>query len=353
MRFVSRSLSVVTLGLMFGVPTAGCASVNEGTGESSSELSAVLHEPQGAERKAIFEAFRAQLSIDLHGQQVIFNANDPVGRYKAHGDWAYFEGILEGPEGNTRPIDYQNSIFKDDAANGFLGGVQRNGHFAAKFQSLAHRENDGTWRLGKVKFGTSESPTYTVGPKFASWESWVSVPPPGFRDVFAAFPIDDLHEPQAEERSAILATLGAQLSQDLHGQVPAFNAAEPAGTFLSHDGWAFFSGIIEGPNGNAQPIDYRNSIYSQTSQGTAFKGVLKNNNFAATIRAILKKDADGTWHLSPTKTQDFSSPGYAVGATTWVGDPGSQFAWDILGNNGNGNGNGNGDGDGDGDGDGG
>jgi hypothetical protein len=342
---MSRSYLVVALGLVLGLPVAGCASVADDSESSTAELSTTVHEPQGEERKAILAAFRDKLSSDLHGQTVIFNATDPVGRFLAHGDWAYFEGILEGPDANRTPINYANSIYKDEAANGFLGGVQRNGNFAAKFQALAHKGAEGKWTLA-TEFG--DTPTYSVGPRWAAWHSWTSLPTPAQRDIFASFPVDDVHEPQGDERTAILAALTAQITSDVNGQTASFNHVDPAGTFLSHDGWAFFGGIIEGPNGNATPIDYRNSTFAQTAATTAFKGVLKNNNFAAVCRALLKKNPDGTWQLAATKNQDFSTPGYTVGTTNWVGDPTSDWAWDIFGASGNGNGDGDGDGDGDG-----
>src|SRR5262249_26455253 len=100
--------------------------------------------------------------------------------------------------------------------------------------------------------------------------------------------------------------------------------------FLAHDGWAYFKGIIVGPNDNAQPIDYRNSIYGHV-EGTAFKGVLHNNNFAATCRALFKKGKDGSWQIAKTDNANYPSSGYAVGSDDWVGDPGSDFAWDIFG----------------------
>src|SRR5262245_34574868 len=101
---MSRSYLVVAVSLLVGIPAAGCTAAGEDSASSASEISTVLHEPQGDERKAIFAAFRAQLTADLHGQQVFFNSTTPVGRYQAHGDWAYFEGILEGPNGNLEPI---------------------------------------------------------------------------------------------------------------------------------------------------------------------------------------------------------------------------------------------------------
>src|SRR5262245_24281550 len=106
--FSSRSLFVAFVGLVLSVPTAGCAASRDDVAESAAGLSSVVHQPQGDERKAIFAGLREQLTIDLHGQTVIFNSTDPVGRFLAHGEWAYFEGILEGPDGNTQPIDYRN-----------------------------------------------------------------------------------------------------------------------------------------------------------------------------------------------------------------------------------------------------
>lgn len=254
--------------------------------EASSELSQILHTPEGAERKAIFAGMRAQLSVDLNGQEVYLNATDPVGRFLAHGEWAYFEGILEGPNANTTPIDYANSKYAQEFSYGYLAGVQRNGHFAAKFQSLLQRSADGTW---KIAVGVYGEPTYSVGPNWDNWRDWAPVPPVGSRDVFVSYPSDDLHEPQGEERSAIVGALRARMTEDLHGQQATFNASDPPGTFLSHDGWAFFEGIIEGPNGNTTPIDYRNSVFAEASQTTAFQGVLRNNNFAAVCRASSRK----------------------------------------------------------------
>src|SRR5262249_25240383 len=115
MRFHSSCLLVATFALIVSAG-AGCSVVGEDVGESSAELSNVLHVPEGAERKANFLGMRAQLSIDLHGQEMFFNATDPVGRFYAHGDWAFFQGIIEGADGNRTPIDYANSTYADDVA---------------------------------------------------------------------------------------------------------------------------------------------------------------------------------------------------------------------------------------------
>src|SRR5262245_3228150 len=101
-----RSLLVLSLGLALGVIGTGCASATDDVEQGSSDLTQALHEPQGTERKAIFDGMRAELSADFHGQTLAFNATDPAGRFFAHGDWAYFEGIIEGPNSNTQPIDY-------------------------------------------------------------------------------------------------------------------------------------------------------------------------------------------------------------------------------------------------------
>ncbi len=341
MPFFSRSSLVVCAGLMLGIPAAGCSVASESSEDSSSAISTVVHEPQAAERQAVFAAFRAQLAIDLHHQTVAFNATNPVGRYQAHGDWAYFEGILEGPDGNHQPIDYANSTYSQEAHDHLLGGVQRNGAFAAKFQALAHRDANGVWSLAKNKVGTEEQPAYVVGSNYAAWEGWASIPTVEFRDIFAYYPHDDLHTPEGAEREAILAALGAQVTADVHGQAVSFVSTDPGGSFLAHDGWAHFQGIVVGPNDNAQSIDYRNSVYSAAGT-SAFKGELHNFNFAASCRALLKKNADGSWKIAVT-TGNAASPGYFVGASNWVGDPESTFAWDIFAG-------GEGDGDGDGDG---
>jgi hypothetical protein len=346
----SRSFFLVTLGLVAGL-TGGCATAADDSAQTASQLEAAVHVPADAERTAILSAFRAQVSTDLNGQVPEFNATDPVGRFEAHGDWAFFQGIIEGPNDNKTALDYKNSEYKDDFVGGFLAGVQRNGNFAAKFQALAHRAADGTWQLASFKNpgAAAARPTYALGVNYDVWRDWVSLPTPDLRDIFVAYPHDDLHAPQAEESTALTAALTAQVSQDLHGQTVAFNTTDPVGTFLVHDGWAYLSGIVVGPNDNAQALDYRNSIYSQA--GSAFQGVLHNNNFAASVHALFKQEADGTWHIHASTGKN-PSKGYAVGSSDWVGNPESQFAYDIFGNNGNGNGNGNGDGGGDGDGDG-
>jgi hypothetical protein len=252
----------------------------------------------------------------------------------AHGDWALFEGILEGPDNNTRPIDYSRSIYKEDKELGFLEGVERNGHFAARFAGLAQRGADGRWKINVRQFSEAV-PSYAVGASPDRSEEWAAIPPPAFRDVFAEFPADDLHEPEGAERQAILAALRERIAPDVNGQATFFNAADPPGTFLVHDGWAYFDGIVEGANGNAQPIDYRNSVYSG-QQGSGFRGVLRNNNFAATFRALVEKDATtGTWHVFRPASPDLGA-GYAVGKSVWVGDPTSRFAWDIVPVGGNG-----------------
>jgi hypothetical protein len=341
MRFVNSSFFVLALGLALGVPAAGCAASSENTEGSASELQTTVHAPQGDERKAIIAAYKKRLSTDFHGQQVFLLEKDPEGRFLAHGEWAYFEGVVEGPDDNRTAIDYANSEFAKSYTQGFLAGEKINGNFAVKFQSLAHREADGSWTLAPANNGRDVA--YAVGPNWEAWKSWVSLPVPELRDIFAAYPIDDVHEPKGADRDAILAALRAQVTTDVHGQAVDFNVVDPAGVFLQHDGWAYLSGIVVGPNDNATAVDYRNSIYNQA--GTGFQGVLHNNNFAAIVRALLKREADGTWHIQPSNKPDYSTPGYTVGKQVWVGDPSSDFAWDIFGKDG-GNGNGNGDGDG-------
>ena len=84
MRFLS--CSIVSLALVLGVAATGCASTAGEETEESTENLTTLHEPQGAERKAIHAAFRDQLSRDLNNQTIIFNSKDPPGRYLVHGD---------------------------------------------------------------------------------------------------------------------------------------------------------------------------------------------------------------------------------------------------------------------------
>lgn len=344
------SFLVLGLGLFLAVPVAGCSAASDDASSSESAITASLHEPQGAERKAIHEAFRAALKSDLHDQRVLFNTTNPAGRFLAHGDYAYLEGFLEGPDGNRTPIDYANTVFAQDFANGYLEGTTISGNFAAKFQGLVKKNGDGTWSVASVTYypGNEAHPTYAVGPAWESWKSWTSLPTPAERDIFVSAPSDDLHEPVGAERAAVIAELKGVITPKLNGQVPAFNATDPKGTFLSHDGWVFFAGIIEGPNGNTTPIDYRNSAYAQQATTTAFQGVLRNNHFAATFRALLQRQPDGSFKVAATTEQ----AGYVVGSNAWVGDTTSEWAWDIYGESGNGQGNGNGEGDGDGDGEG-
>ncbi len=329
---------------------AGCASPTDDTGASEAELSQTLHEPRGEERKAIYAAFREHLSADLEGQAVLFNSADPVGRFQAHGDWASFEGILEGADGNVKPINYQRSVYRDAAAGGYLDGVIRNGNFAAKFFALAHREANGTWKVAKDAYG---QPTYAVGPGYEAWSDWAALPPVAVRDVSREFPKDDLHEPVGDERTAILAGLRAVIGPDLNGQAFALNAKDPAGTFLAHDGSAYFDGIIEGPNGNTTAIDFSNSVYQPRAGVAGFEGVLRNGNFAAKCQALLKKQADGSWKVQVETGGDAPTNGYSVGTSYgYVGTPASRFAYDIVpggrGDGGEGGRGGEGDGDGEG-----
>src|SRR5436190_1975715 len=121
---VFRSSLVVIFGLAIGGPAAGCSSIGESTEEAAASITAGLHEPQGAERKAIVEAFQHKLSIDLYGQETFFNVGLPGGRFLVHGDWAYLEGLIEGPNGITKPIDYDHSVYADEFAAGYLDGVE-------------------------------------------------------------------------------------------------------------------------------------------------------------------------------------------------------------------------------------
>jgi hypothetical protein len=342
-----RSFLVLTFGLALAVPAMGC-SVGEGDSSTSASELNTLHEPQGEERKAIFAAFRTKLDKDFHGQRVFFNSTNPKGRFLAHGDYAYFEGVLEGPDGNRTPIDYANSEYAKDFKDDFLAGTKIEGNLAVKFSGVAKKNADGTWAIANRVINDFTDLAYNVGASWEPWRGWASLPPPAERDIFVAFPVDDVHEPVGAERDALLGVMKAKLTADMHGQVIAFNAEEPKGTFLSHDNWAFFSGVMEGPNGNRTPLDYQNSVYATQSTTTAFKGILRNGNFAASLRVLLHKEKDGNWLIVTAPTQ----PGYKVGADGWVGDPESDWAWDIFGESGNGNGNGNGNGEGDGDGDG-
>jgi hypothetical protein len=347
MNLHSRSFVVIAFGLTIGLTGAGCAATSEAADQASSNLdTAGVHAPSNDERVAILSAFRGALNADLHGQNPAFNATDPAGRFLAHGDWAYFEGILEGPNGNTTPLDYKNSAYKDDFTAGALAGVQRNGNFAAKFQSLAHRQADGTWQVASFN-APQPDPTYGVGVSYDLWKSWASLPAPAQRDIFVSYPHDDLHAPQGADRDSMLAALTAQVSQDLHGQTVAFNTSGADAVFLAHDGWAFLSGLVVGPNDNAEPLDYTNSKYSQAQASNSFKGVLHHGNFAATVSALFKQASDGTWQVSPTaanaQTGSPASAGYEVGAIGWIGDAG-EWSYDIFGKVGNGNGNGDGDG---------
>jgi hypothetical protein len=339
---MKRSFFLLSVSLAIVVPAAGCASSSDDDATAEASLTAGLHEPQGAERKAIFAAFRKELDVGFNGQAYFFNATNPVGRYLVHGDFAYFEGVLEGPDGNRTPIDYANTAFATDFKNGFLAGTVIQGNFAVKFSGVAKKKADGSWEVATGAFGNFSEPAYNVGAQFDAWRSWASIPPPGQRDIFVSFPIDDLHEPAGTERSAILATMRTQLTKDMNGQTVAFNATEPQGTFLSHDNWAFFGGILEGPDGNKQALNYQNSVYATQSTTSAFKGVLRNGNFAASLRVLLHKEADGSWRIAAST----DNPGYNVGTQGWVGDPASDWAWDIFGQSGNGNGDGDGDGDG-------
>jgi hypothetical protein len=62
---------------------------------------------------------------------------------------AFYEGILEGANGNQTPIDYRNTIWREKAEGpGFLG-VLRNGHFAAKMSALLQQQPDGSWKVSK------------------------------------------------------------------------------------------------------------------------------------------------------------------------------------------------------------
>lgn len=322
------------LGLLVACATGCSAGSEDDSASSEAAVSEGLHEPQGDERKAIFAAFREVLTPDLDGQAVVFNNTDPVGRYQAHGDWASYEGILEGADGNTKPINYSKSIYKDAAEGGWLDGVQRNGHFAAKFFGLAHKGADGKWHVVDVNGGKS----YAVGPGYDAWREWAALPPIGKRDVSREFPKDDLHEPQGDERKAILSALHAVIDPQLNGQTCVFNNVDPVGRFQAHDGWAYYDGIIEGPNGNLTPINYKGTIYHEKAGGPGFEGVLRNGNFAAKIHALLQQKADGSWKVSvqdiPTgETTSTHSLGFEVGTDrSYFGDV-SSFAYDIYGQN--------------------
>jgi hypothetical protein len=346
---LARPLFLAALVTSTGVFSVGCSASTDEGDESSAAVSTGVHEPQGDERKAIYDAFRPRLTKELNGQSPIFNSKDPAGRFQAHGDYAYFEGILEGPNGNVTPLNYKNSIYQEAFEGGWLDGVQRNGHFAAKFFGLAHREANGKW---KIVDGDTDNAAFAVGPGYDVWESWTSAPPPAQRDVFVAYPKDDLHEPQGEELKAILDVLKAQLGRDVNGQALFLNWTDPAGSFKVHDGYAYFNGIIEGPDGNKTPIDYSNSIYA-ASQSNGFDGLLRNGNFAAKCHALLVKQPNGSWKLAAASNDGVSTEGYLVGKNGWVGDPG-RFSYDVFppgDGNGDGDGDGNGNG-GDGDGDG-
>jgi hypothetical protein len=345
------------LGLLVACASGCSASSEDDASSSEAAVTEGLHEPQGDERKAIFAAFREVLDADLNGQSVAFNSTNPVGRYQAHGDWASYEGILEGPDGNATPINYSNSIYKDAAEGGYLDGVQRNGHFAAKFLGLAHRGADGAWHV--VDLPNEGGKSYAVGPGYDAWRNWASLPPVAKRDVSREFPKDDLHEPQGDERRAILGALHAAIDPQLNGQTCAFNNTSPLGKFLEHDGWAYYEGIIEGPNGNVTPINYTNTIYHEKAGQPGFEGVLRNGNFAAKVTALLQQQADGSWKVSaqeiPSKEGTTThSAGFSVGTdTTYFGET-SYFAYDIYGYGGRGEGGegegGRGEGEGDGEG---
>lgn len=342
---LSRSVAFVFLGLALAT-AAGCSSTTDDASSSEAAVSSAgLHEPQGDERKAIFAAFREVLTPDLHGQAVVFNNTNPAGRFQAHGDWASYEGVLEGPNATT--INYSNSIYRDAAEGGYLDGVRIQGRFAAKFFALAQKVN-GQWQVATLKSGQK---TYAVGPGYDAWASWASLPPIAQRDVSKEFPKDDLHEPQGAERSAIIQALHAVIDPQLGGQSCAFNSNEPGGRFRAHDGWAYYEGIIEGPNGNTTAIDYQNSAFRDRAGKSGFEGVLKGGNFAAKFSALLEQQPDGTWKVSKQNVEGAGADGYAVGIyAPYFGDTTtSLFASDIYGG-GCGNGNGNGDGDGDGDG---
>lgn len=341
--------AVLSLGLgLLMACVSGCSAGSEDDSASSeAAISEGLHEPQGDERKAIFAAFREVLTPDLNGQSVVFNNTDPVGRYQAHGDWASYEGILEGPNGNLQPINYSNSIYKDAAEGGYLDGVQRNGKFAAKFQGLAHRGADGKWHVVDVNGGKS----YAVGAGYEAWRDWASLPPIALRDVSKAFPKDDLHEPQGDERKAILAGLHAVIDPELNGQSCIFNSKDPPGVFLEHDGWAYYEGIIEGPNGNVTPINYQNTIYREKSGQPGFEGVLRNGNFAAKVHALLQQQPNGSWKVSAQDIQEGEgvtrhSSGYSVGTSNAYFGEVSSFAYDIYGQGRGGEGGEGGDGEG-------
>src|SRR6185295_17528198 len=122
---------------------------------------------------------------------------------------------------------------------------------------------------------------------------WAALPPIAKRDVSKEFPKDDLHEPQGDERKAILHALHAVIDPQLNGQSCVFNNTDPVGLFLEHDGWAFYQGIIEGPNGNITPINYKGTIYHEKAGAPGFEGVLRNGNFAAKVSALFKQQADG------------------------------------------------------------
>ena len=350
---------VLSIGFaLLAASAMGCASTSEDDSASSeAAVTEGLHEPQGDERKAIFAAFREVLTPDLNGQSVIFNNTDPRGRYQAHGDWASYEGILEGADGNTKPINYSKSIYKDAAEGGWLDGVQRNGHFAAKFLGLAHKGADGKWHVVDLPGGGK---SYAVGPGYDAWRDWASLPPVGLRDVSKEFPKDDLHEPVGDERKAILRGLHAVIDPELGGQTCVFNSKDPPGIFLEHDGWAYYEGIIEGPNGNVTPINYSTTVYREQSGKPGFEGVLRNGNFAARVSALLQQQPDGSWKVSaqdiPQGEGDGEgggegggsgsvkhSKGYSVGTDAPYFGEVSSFAYDIYGS-------GNGDGEGDGDG---
>ena len=293
----------------------GCASeaAPEDDATAAAELATGLHEPQGDERKAIHAAIRASITSSLHGQAVIFNSTDPRGRFQAHGGWAYYEGILEGPNGNAQPIDYKNSEYAWEFENGYLEGVIRNGKFAAKIVALVQRQADGTWQVASESYGNGETwPAFAIGTADQRWIPWVELAPRESYDVFPFAPSDTLHEPQGEERKAILGGIRERLGADLNGQTFGLNSTQPDGHFQTHDGWAFYQGIIEGPNGNVTPINYQNSAFSGR-KADEFRGVLRNGNFAANITAILQKGADGSWRIAEG------------GAAYWVG--GDDHVW--------------------------
>jgi hypothetical protein len=124
---------------------------------------------------------------DIHGQELFFNDVDPPGRFLVRGDWAFFSGILEGPNGNATPIDYANSVYRDVADD--LDGVERGGNFAATFIALLKRDPDGTWHAPT----TAGKPTYALGSRKA-WLFWTDLPPAPARSIFPA-PVPTTGEP--------------------------------------------------------------------------------------------------------------------------------------------------------------